>query len=106
MFEPTCCETLMLAATRPSPVISMVRSGAPCWTVATSETRMVVPPLTTSGVGGMSSSDFHSPDASTRCCRPPAVIAADRLQLVRGLERVGDVADGQAGGGRAAPDRR
>ena len=27
------------------------------------------------------------------------MIAADRLQLIRGLERVGDVADGQAGGG-------
>ena len=73
MFAPTCCETLMFAATLPSPLMSDVRSGAPRSTVATSDTRIVAAPLTTSGVAGMSSIPFHMPDASTRCWSPPAV---------------------------------
>ena len=74
MFAPTCCDTLMFAATSPSPLMSVVRSGAPACTVATSDTRMVVvPPLIGSGVAGMSWMVFHIPEASTRCCSPPAL---------------------------------
>ena len=49
-----------------------VRSGAPISTRARSATRIVDPPLTATGVGGMSSIDFHRPDAITRCCSPAA----------------------------------
>ena len=95
MLAPICCEMLMLAATLPSPLMSAVRSGAPVCTVATSATRMVAPPLTTSGVRRDVVDGLPQARRQHKVLQTAGGITAGRLQLVRGLQRVGDVANRQ-----------
>ena len=106
MLAPICCETLMFAATVPSPLMSIVRSGAPLLhrrDVGDTDRRAalhhdrrrrnVIDRLPESG-------------REHQVLKSGGRIAADRLQLVRRLERVGNVADGQARGGQPARGRR
>ena len=76
MLAPICCETLMFAATRPVAADERGAIGRARWTVATSETRIVAPPLTTIGVARMSSIVFHRPDASDEVLQPAGGVAA------------------------------
>ena len=98
MFAPICCETLMLAATRPSPLMSDVRSGAPWRTTATSETRSMVAPFTTSGVAAMSSTRRPHAGGQHQVLQPVGRVAAHRLKLIGGFQCVGDVTDAERGG--------
>jgi hypothetical protein len=72
MLAPGCCEMLTTAASRPLPVTRAVRSGAPGKTRATSATRTATPLRTATGVWPISAAEPQSPEASTRCSRPPA----------------------------------
>ena len=106
MLAPICCETLMLAATLPSPLMSAVRSGAPDLDgrdVGDADRRAALDHerRRRDVVDGL-------PHArrERQVLQSAGGIAADRLQLVRGLERVGDVANRQVGGREPARDRR
>jgi hypothetical protein len=70
MLAPICCEMLIDTASRPLPVMSIVRSGAPGTTAPTSLTRIAAPFFSRTGAAAMSSTLFQRPDASARCCWP------------------------------------
>ncbi len=72
MLAPGCCEMLITEASRPLPVTSEVRSGEPGKTWATSATRIVAPFFTAMVARATSAAELISPEASTRCSRPPA----------------------------------
>ena len=106
MLAPICCEMLIEIASRPLPVTSSVRSGAPGTTVPRSETRMVAPFLDDHRRAG----DLVGARPQPRREREVLLARSARIgptgaQLVLRLQRFGDVGDGEVGGSELQRDR-